>query len=272
MVFALLSKPHTVAMGGAVYILNGCKFKAGKVIEKKMSYNPVSALQVCEYLRSFLFSRSGLNPFGGALCYSGAFTLFEKQVVEDIGGFDRDNVAQDFEIIAHLQAYRYDKHYPLHLGFTTSAVAWTDVPSTFKQLWIQRIHWQEGSIRSMFLHIKMLFNPKYRMIGLFTYPYYFFGELFGSLIEFLAYVLVFVNWYLGILNLRWAVLMILVSWGFVAFLTMANTLISLVTYNKYRRLRDVLWIFFMVFLEQFGLRQYLVICRVFATIKYFLGL
>lgn len=271
MIFALLSKGHTVAMGGAVYILNGCEFKDGKVIEKKMSYNPISAIQICEYLRSFLFSRSGWNAFGGTLCYSGAFTLFDKQAVLDVGGFDVGNFAQDFEIITHLQEYKYQKNYPLNVGFTPSAIAWTDVPSTLRSFWHQRSHWQKGSLRSLFRHINMLFNPRYGFVGLVTYPFFLFGEILGSLVEFVAYVMIFVSWYAGVFDLYTTVLFLIICWGFTAFLTMATTLMSVVTYNKYQRIRDVLWIFLMVFVEQFGFRQYNVICKVVATIEFLLG-
>lgn len=269
-IFFMLTHEHTVAVGGAVYILNGCIYKNGEIIESKMSLKPLLALQSCEYLRSFLYNRSGWNVFGGSLSYAGAFTLFDHRAVIDVGGFDRENMAQDFEIIAHLHEYQRNQKNRYTIGYTASAVAWTDVPSNLKDLWYQRTSWQRDSLRSLLLHKKMLFNPLYGIVGLFTYPFYLFGEVLGVVVEFTAYFLVILSWYYGILDVYWAMLFFIVCWGFVTFLTMATALMNFITYNKYHRLSDLLWLMLIVTTESFGYRQFLVVCRIKATLNYFL--
>lgn len=268
-VFSMLTKPHTVAVGGAVYILNGCTFKNGQIIEAKMSYNLVTALQTCEYLRSFLFSRSGWNILGGTLCYAGAFTLFDKQAVLKINGFDVNNIAMDFEIIAHLQATRFEHQYPYRISYTPASIAWTDVPETFKSYWHQRVNWQSGSLQSLMKYKRLLFNPKYQIVGFVTYPFFLFGEILGAIVEFTAYILILASWYMGILDVYGAILFFIICWGFVAFITMATTLMSFITFNKYRRLKDLIWMMLLVVVEQFGFRQFSVLNRVYATLQFF---
>lgn len=268
-VFYLLTEPKTIAVGGAVYILNGCRYHEGKITEVRMSLKPLYGMQVCEYMRSFLFSRSGWNVLGGALCYAGAFTLFNYNSLLEIGGFDVGNVANDFEIITHLHAYnlKHDRDY--RIRYCPSAIAWTDVPGTFSEFWKQRKGWQHDSLRSLLKHSEMLFNPRYGFIAYYTYPFFFFGEVLGAIVEFTAYFLVILSWALGILDLYWAVLIFAMCWGFVCFITMATALISYVTYYKYKRLRDVFLILVMVFFESFGLRQYHVLIKTIATVQYF---
>jgi biofilm PGA synthesis N-glycosyltransferase PgaC len=267
-IFAMLVVPHTVAVGGAVYILNGCKFKDGVMLDVTMSSQPIHAVQTAEYLRSFLFSRSGWNTFGGSLSYAGAFTLFETQALRDVGGFDLDNFANDFEIIVHLHAYGREHGYPYKIRYTPAAIAWTDVPGTLKSYWRQRINWQYGSLLSLMKHKRMFFNPKYGITGLFTYPFFLLGEVLGGVVEFLAYLMVFAAWYLNIFDIYIVFLFMLVSWGFVAALTMATTLISFVTFNQYKRMRDLVKMLLIVIFEQFGFRQYGVICKVYATFQF----
>lgn len=268
-VFTMLTNPHTVAVGGAVYILNGCIYKEGEIIEAKMSYRPLYALQICEYLRSFLFGRSGWNTFGGALCFPGAFTLLERKAVLDLGGFEVGNTAQDFEIITHLHAYGFEHKYPYKFSFTPAAAVWTDVPGSLKEFWHQRSAWQRGSLHSLMRYKRMLFSFKYGIAGWFTYPFYLFGEILGAMFEFVAYLSILFSWYFGILDMYWTILFFIICWGFITFLTMVTVLINYITFNKYKRIRDLLWILVLVVIEQFGFRQYHVTCRVIATIRYF---
>jgi len=269
-VFYMLTKPHAVAVGGAAYIINSCKYKDGVMLETKMPYKLIPALQACEYLRSFVINRAGWNYLGGSLSFSGAFTLFEHKAVVDIGGFDVGNPANDFEIITHLHAYKLKTDAPYQIGFTPAATAWTDVPATLKEYWHQRTNWQKGTLRSLLLHKQMFFNPRYRLVGLFGYPFFLLAETFGALVECTAYLTVILSWALGIIHWYTAVLFFIVCWLFVTSLTMATGFISFLTYDKYHRLRDLPWLLFVVTLESFGFRQFHMICRVLATFRYFI--
>lgn len=267
-VFHVLTHPHTVALGCGVYVLNGCTFKDGEIEKSQMSLKPLYAFQTCEYFRSFLFSRSGWNAFKGSLCYAGAFTVLERQAVIDAGGFQLDNPAQDFEIITHLHAYGHEHNYPYNIAYLPSAVAWTDVPGTIGSYWKQRSNWQFGTLKSLFTHIRMFFNPRYGITGLFTYPFFLLGEALGCVIEVIAYITIFIGYYLSIIDVYTTILFFLICWGVAALLTMSTALMNFITFNKYRNLSDLPWIFFYGIIENLGFRQFYVICRFIETIKY----
>ncbi len=264
-----LTHPNVAAVGGAIYLLNGCDYKDGVILSKNISMNPICALQSAEYMRGFLFGRAGWNVFSGALCYAGAFTLFNHKAVLDVGGFDRDNIGQDFEIITHLQAHRYEKNRRYTLGYTASAVAWTCGPETLSDYWKQRTGWQNGSMRSILRYKRMFFNPYYGIVGLFSYPFYLLVEVFGVLVEFAAYFSVLVSWYFGFFDPHFAILFFILCYGFVAFISVATALINYTTNSNYKRIFNVLWVLVVVTIECFGFRQYVAICRVTASIKYF---
>jgi len=270
--FAFLSQAHCISVGGAVYVINGNKAKNGRFIKPPhMPYHLIPSVQVCEYLRSFLFSRSGWNAFGGALSYAGAFTLFETEAAIAVGGYDTDNFAQDAEIILKLHAFMLENKFPYKISYTPAAISWTEVPWNLFSFWKQRDHWQRGLIRSFCLHRNMLFNPKYGIVGLFTYPAYVAFELLSPLIEFTAYFTFGIGLWLGIVSYEMILLFLALAVGYAAFLTIATIFLNLITFNMYSRFRDTFLIFLYVFVEMLGFRQYHAACKTVATGRYMIN-
>lgn len=271
LMYVFLRNKNAIAIGGSLSILNGCKHKEGKIIEERISKNPLCAIQAVEYLRSFLFGRAGWAELKGSLCYAGAFTLFDYNYVAEIGGFDYKNVAQDFEIITHLQALRSEKHFESRLGFAPGAVAWTSVPDTLKDYWYQRTNWQMGSIHSLILHKNIFFNPKYGVIGFITYPFFLLGEIGCGFIISIGYIIGAICWGIDLVDYYWVSIILLVSFGLSLSLSLATFFLSLITYSRYKGFKAKLGLFFAAILENFGLRQFLVVCEAIATVRYMFG-
>lgn len=269
LVYQMLSTPHTIAVGGSVYILNDCKISEGKITQLTLPKQYITRIQACEYIRSFIFGRSGWNLFKGALSYSGTCSLFERDAVIEIGGFDTQNPAQDAEIIAHLHSYMREKKYPYSISFTPVAFAWTTVPDDLKSYTHQRIQWQWGLLRSFLSYVKMLFNPRYGITGLFSYPFYILVEGLGHFVELLAYLMIIISWIFSCFDVKATLIFFLLSSGFIVFLTVATMLINIITFNQYRKISDTFLLFLYPLLEMFGFRQYSVIVRTLGTIKYF---
>lgn len=269
LLYSLLSPPHTVAVGGAVNVRNACRVENSVLLETKISKSPLIAFQTCEYLRAFLFGRSGWNYFGGPLVLSGALTLFETQAVIDIGGYNMECPGEDMEIIVHLHEYMRNRKAPQNnIAFTPAASVWTDVPFSMKGLWRQRYRWHQGLIDSLVRHIGICFNSKYKAVGFFTYPFHLFGEFLAPLVEFLGYFAIIIAIYFDLLNWYYAFLFFLVSIGFATVLSMATVLISIISFNRYNRLIYVIYLLVLVLFEGIGYRQYLVVCRSAASVSY----
>jgi cellulose synthase/poly-beta-1,6-N-acetylglucosamine synthase-like glycosyltransferase len=267
--FTFLSEPNCISVGGAVYIINDNEVKDGIFVKKQhLPRHIVPALQVCEYVRSFMFSRAGWNFFGGSLSYAGAFTLFEKEAVIASGGYDTDNFAQDAEIILKLHDYMRQHKFPYTICYTPAAISWTEVPKNLFSYWRQRDRWQRGLMRSFCLHRHMFLNPKYGVVGMFTYPVYIVFELLTPLVEFTAYLAFGAGLLLGIVSLEMFLLFIALAVGYAAFLTLASVFMNLLTFKKYAKFSDGFVIFMMVIVEMFGFRQYHTVCRTIATGRY----
>jgi biofilm PGA synthesis N-glycosyltransferase PgaC len=271
LMYSILTEPHAIAVGGAVYVLNECVYKNGKIEYAAMPHSLIPALQTNEYLRSHLFNRTAWNRFGGTVSYSGTATIFEKEAVIAVNGFDKDNFAQDAEIIMRLHKYMREHKYPYRIFFNPNATAWTDVPANLTEYAVQRNRWQRGLLRSVFRNISIFFNPKYRLSGLFAYPIYLISEVFSPFIELAAYVMVAIGYSMGIITWEVTLLYIVLAWGFITYLTMANVLLNYLTFNRYNKKSDIYWMLLLTFIEMFGFHQFQVLVRVWASIQYFIN-
>lgn len=271
LMFDQLTNAHTISVGGAVYLRNACAYNNGILLDSKIPYRLIPALQSNEYLRSHLFNRTGWNKMGSTMSYSGTCTLFSTRRVLEVGGFDIENFSQDTEMVMRLHQHMRTTKQPYQIRFNPAAAVWTDVPATFKAFSIQRDRWHRGIIRSALRHKGMFLNPKYKIQGLLSYPFYVLLELIAPFIEFTAYITVGIAYYLGILDGVSVLLYMLLAWGFTTYLTVANMLINLITFNQYKRFIDILWMFLLTVIEMFGFRQYYTALKVFSSFHYLIN-
>jgi cellulose synthase/poly-beta-1,6-N-acetylglucosamine synthase-like glycosyltransferase len=184
MIFTYLSHPHCVAIGGNIYIPNErpIQHHQFRPVAYELPKNIVLGAQVIEYLRSFFYGHEGWSAIGGAMCHSGAFTLFDRKAVMLCQGYDRNNYSYDSEIVMKLHHHLKDIKFPHTVQYAGAAIAWARQPTTLTGLWKQRDRWQRGLWRSFFKHCNMFFNPKYGKTGMIAFPYYFFfNSLYSKL-------------------------------------------------------------------------------------------
>lgn len=271
MMYELLANPNTIGVGGGVNILNACTYKNGEIIEPKIPYRLVPAIQSNEYLRSHLFNRTGWNSFGATMSYSGTASLFNREEVIDAKGYDTKNYAQDTEMVMRLHHNLHQKKKNYQIRFNPSASIWTGVPDTLKSFSRQRDRWQRGVLRSVFAYVSMFFNPKYKIQGMVSYPIYVLLEVVAPVVEFTAYFSVTIAYFMGFLDLTSVILYILLAWGFTSYLTIANMFINLITFNRYKRVNDIIWMFFLAVIEMFGFRQYHTGVKIWGTFHYIIN-
>src|SRR6185437_10615028 len=104
----VVSKPfaddprRVVATGGVIRAVNGCRVVAGRVVDVAMPRGWLARIQVVEYLRAFLIGRTGWSRAGALMIVSGAFGLFRRDVVVEVGGLDVDCIGEDFELVTKI--------------------------------------------------------------------------------------------------------------------------------------------------------------------------
>jgi cellulose synthase/poly-beta-1,6-N-acetylglucosamine synthase-like glycosyltransferase len=271
LLFTFLSNNHCIAVSGSVYVLNENKVYQGRIIESTMPKGFITAPQGVEYVRSFLYAKAGMNAFGGAMSYPGAFSLFETEIVREVGGFDTPNYSYDAEIVMKLHHWMREKNYPYSMIHTSTAFCWTEVPSTLKNYWQQRDKWQRGMWRSVMLHIKMFFNPSYGTVGMINFPTYLLFEVLSPVVECTSYILLIILLALNQISFIYFFWLVFLAWGVAAGISIAMIFLDLLSFNKYKRNQDFLLTLWVVFYEMLGFRQLRALCCTWATFKYFIN-
>ena len=131
----VVSKPfaddpqRVVATGGVIRAVNGCRVVAGRVVEVAMPSGWLARIQVIEYLRAFLIGRTGWSRAGALMIVSGAFGLFRRDVVVEVGGLDVDCIGEDFELVTKIHRRMRDERRDYRVVFVSEPVSWTEVPA-----------------------------------------------------------------------------------------------------------------------------------------------
>ena len=119
-------------------------------------------LQRIEYLM-ILFSRKLLSFIDSVPVTPGPFSIFRAAVFRKVGGFDEKNLVEDQEICLRIQAANYK------VRSSMTAVVYTEVPDTMKDLIKQRVRWQRGGLRNYWKY-RFLIRPEYGDFGMFFVP------------------------------------------------------------------------------------------------------
>jgi len=264
-----LENRHTIAAGGIIRIANGCDVRGGEVKNIKLPRNQLARFQVMEYLRAFLAGRMGWDTLNLTFIISGAFGIFKRGIAVAAGGYHTDTVGEDMELVVRLHRYCLEKKIPYKITFIPDPVAWTECPESVKILGRQRDRWQRGLMEVLFRHKKMLFNPKYGKIGLIAYPYFFFLEMCGPLIEVPGYILFLFSWISGNLSTMYVSAFFVLAFIFGINLSIFAVGLEELTFKRYNRFRDLLNLFWLAIVENFGYRQLTTYWRARGTWSFF---
>jgi len=259
---------RVAAVGGTIRIVNACTVEFGRVTKAEVPRTWLPGVQTVEYLRAFLFGRLGWNRLGGNLIISGAFGLFNRHFLGEIGGYRTSTVGEDMDLVVRLRRYLYDTKKPDTIEFIPDPVAWTEVPSTMKVLGRQRERWHRGLIDILFQNRDLLFNPKYGTVGWLAYPYFVFGEMLAPLVELLGYVLLVAGLFLQNVNLRFAPLFLLCAIAYGTLLSFWAIVLEEFTFRRYPRRMDLIRLLMFACVESFGYRQMMAWYRLKAFWKF----
>jgi len=268
----LTSDVETVAVGGNILPVNGCSVERGMLQSVSLPKNGYARMQTIEYLRSFIAGRLGWSRLNALLIISGAFGLFRRDRVVEIGGymtgrgeFNRDTVGEDMELVVRLVKRMGDTRKKYRVRYAASANCWTEVPEDLAGLIKQRGRWHRGLVEIMTWHRKMLFNPRYGTAGLLALPYFLIFEVLGPFYEFAGYPLLFIGFATGALH--WHIFVIMFS-AILLFGLLIST-VSLVLSERgiiYFRRKELFTLLGYSLLENFGFRQLMGWVRVFSSV------
>lgn len=248
-----LESDETVAVGGNIRVANGLAEKPKKLIV---------IFQMIEYLRVFLNSRVSLNGINGNLIISGAFGLYKKQAVVNVGGYSHGLMGEDMEIIMKIHSFHRKNKIDYRTSYVPDAICWTQVPEKLKILRRQRRRWHVGLGQSLKMHKYMFFNPKYGLVGMLSLPYFVFFEYMTPILEILGIVTIVVSYILRIINLNFFLMYLLVYIGYNIVVSMISIITERYVFRNETNRKIMGRLLFFSILESFGYRQMISLFRI----------
>jgi len=253
---------RTVGAGGIIRVANGCEITRGHVTAVGLPRKLLPMFQTVEYLRAFTAARTGWSMVNGLLIISGAFGLFRKDAVIDVGGFAADSIGEDFELCMRLHKRMRDLKRPYHLAFVPDPVCWTQAPDQLGQLGGQRDRWHRGLTDTLVRHRRMIGNPRYGAVGLLSLPFFVAFEFLGAFIEIAGYIAVPLSFGLGYLNLVGALAFFALAVLAGICLSLSALLLEDMAFRRFVEWRDFRRLVSFAMLENFGYRQLMTFYRV----------
>ncbi|HEX5861423.1 MAG TPA: glycosyltransferase family 2 protein [Nocardioides sp.] len=257
---------RVVAAGGVVRVANGSRVDRGRVTNLRMPRRWLARVQVVEYLRAFLIGRAGWSRLGGLLIISGAFGIFRKDVLLTAGGMATDCIGEDAELVVRIHRMLAETRTEGEVVFVPEPVAWTEVPSTRRALRLQRRRWHRGLTEIFLRHRRMMFRPRYGVIGMLTMPWFLLFELLSPVVEVLGFVYFFALlvllgievWTdvgLDVVDPSVLLIMLAASVLFSVFVTLLALLAEEISFRRYRGLPDLFRAIYATVEENIGYRQ-----------------
>ncbi len=249
---------RVIATGGVVRIANSCVIQNGRLLDVNLPKQFLPRVQTLEYIRAFLLGRMAWSRLNGLLIISGAFGAFDREIVIKAGGYNHNTVGEDMELIVRMRRYMEENKMRYKVAYIPDPLCWTEAPATYKILGRQRNRWTRGTVETLKIHRILFFNPRYGLLGMLSYPYWFFFEFLAPIIEFIG-MLGFVFFaIIGVVNwpFFFALLGFVLTFGWLY--SMFAILMEVLTFNQYKKKGEVPKLILTALIEPFCFHPFVV--------------
>ncbi len=143
--------------------------------------NMLTRLQAVEYITSQNLDRRAFERFNAILVVPGAIGAWRKPVVDTVGGYSSETLAEDADLTVAIIRAGY------RVTYEAGAIAMTEAPETLSQLLRQRLRWSLGIMQTGWKHKRAMREAN--GIGLVAIPNIL---LFGVILSLFAPIADFV--------------------------------------------------------------------------------
>jgi biofilm PGA synthesis N-glycosyltransferase PgaC len=133
---------------------------AGTILVRNSRKNWITRVQEWDYFHGIAAIKRMQSMYHGTLVAQGAFSLYDRKLLEELGGWP-ECVGEDIVLSWAILNAGY------RIGHCEDALMFTNVPETFRQFAHQRKRWSRGLIEAFMRYGKLLFA--WRMSTLFIW-------------------------------------------------------------------------------------------------------
>ncbi len=227
------TRKKVIAVGAVVRVANSCRVSGGNVSKVYVPRNIWARFQALEYIRAFLIGRMAWKHLDGLLLISGAIGMFDVQTVKSCGGYLGKTVGEDMELLVRMRRYMSDQKQPYIVDFVPDPLCWTEVPESAKALGRQRNRWMRGTMDTLLFHKRMLFNPRYKNVGMLGYPYWMLFEWLAPILEFTGIIYFIILAFSSDINWNYVTVLLTFVYMFSVSMSAWAILLEAFTFHKY---------------------------------------
>lgn len=159
-------RPEADAVAGNVKVSNRGSF--------------ITDLQALEYIVGINTFRRAFDLLGVVTVVPGCLGAFRRDALEVVGGYDADTLTEDFDATIQILKLGNRIHH-------SNAVAYTEAPDTWRDLYRQRLRWFRGNFQTVFKHRRVILDTEFGLLHRVAFPYVLFSM---SLLPFLGLVII----------------------------------------------------------------------------------
>lgn len=242
-------EPRVVGIGTPIGVVNDCNVGPDGVDDASVPHSFWAKIQVIEYLRSFLLGRMFAQRYRGLQIVSGAFGVYRKWILEAVSGYTTGSLAEDMDIDGKIWRFIDRNKLEHRIRYIPEAFCWSEVPDTLRSLATQRDRWSRGMTEAIWKNKDLFFNPSYKILGMFSYPYYLFFEWLTPFIEIGGLLYVILGAVLGLFPFQMVGYIFLVYWIVGIVLNILALSVEAMTRGHYKNTKTLLRLSFFAILE-----------------------
>lgn len=268
----VLGGEEIAAVGGSVELINGNEVVDG-IADKKVEYseNPLVAMQTIEYYRSFLIGRVALAEHNLMLICSGAFTVFDKQLLIDHDGLATDVIGEDMEIVVRLQKSLIDNDVNKRIVHVPDAICYTEAPESLKVLRRQRRRWHQGLLESLWRHKKVALNPRYGSLGLVAFPYFILAEATIPVVELFGFLYLVAGFFAGQIFFEFSLLLIMYSLLYAGLISLISVMLNAWQQGRFPSASEITYVLGLSFTEFFWYKPLMLLWRLEGFYRFYVN-
>lgn len=151
------SELHKDALKQIVSCMMGSSDKyaavAGSILCKNFNTNLITKLQDWDYILGISAVKRIQSMYKGTLVAQGAFSIYKRSVLEEVGGWP-DKIGEDIVLSWAILSKGY------YINHSENAICFTNVPETYKIFYRQRKRWSRGLIEAFRRYPNLLFKKE----------------------------------------------------------------------------------------------------------------
>ncbi|WP_324719575.1 glycosyltransferase family 2 protein [Salinimicrobium sp. HB62] len=261
-----------IACGGAIGVANDSDIREGILKKLRVPKDLLTTTQVVEYIRAFLIGRMGWGEVNGLMLVSGAFGMYPRSRLLEVGGFNTKTVGEDLELCIRLRVHMEKLKKAYKVVYVPETLCWTEVPHSYNIFVKQRDRWARGLWETLKLHRYLFMNPRFGKMGMIFFPYWCFFEFGAPIIEFLGIVFMLIFGYYGLIDWPSAILLFTAVYLLGCIFSSVAVFFYILNFRHYSSAKEIAELLLAAYLEPFLFHPVLVFGQLKGLYKKLFGI